>query len=182
MSRSSRLRRLNRSTDSLDLLLADALRHQVNRFKGKGSVKDFKAIEASIHEQYTNPLNWEDKGIVMVIYFDESTCEQSVIGFFQDSVHKRTAARRLQRITDDRFANPGAYNVKQEVDTDPFLVHGKVNPCPPSPPQSVYERQAIRDYLKRVEDQRLDELLGVSKHDAAALLKQLKDMGVEKLR
>ena len=176
MSRSSRLRRLCRSQDSLDQLLADALRAQLNNRRGQGAVKTIQTAQLTLHETFANPDNWLATGIVQIIYMDEATREQTTIGTFQEFTHRRTAARKLNRVAEDVPAQSAI------IDHDPFLIHGKLDPCPPSPPQSVYERQAIRDYLRRVEDQRLDELLGVSKHDANALLKQLKDMGAEKLR
>lgn len=186
MSRASRIRRsLRRASlndDSLEALLASALSIELSNRRGKDSVKTIRRVESVLHQTFANPNNWEDKGILMLIYVDEATGQQTTIGLFQDLRHRWNEARRLTRVTDDRFNEPGSYQVGQEVSTDPFLVHGKLNPCPSSTPQNLYERDAIRQYLARTEPQKLDEFLGVSKPDAAKLLKQLRDMGVEKLR
>lgn len=172
--------RLFRPRDELDALLAEALSHQLNRCRGKGTVSRVKAIEAEVHSSFANPDNWEDRGVVCIIYLDERTREEITIGKFQERIHKRTGARKLSRINSDiplRCVTPGccdnaAFNT--EVFTDPVLVYGPPVYCPPIPPQNQYERQAIRDYLARTKEVTLDEFFG--KISADKLLAQLKDM------
>lgn len=158
----------------LDLLLAEALKAQKH---GEGAVKRLKGINAVIHEQFANPLNWTDRGVLMLIYVDEKTGEQVTVGKFQDAIH-RTGARRLTRVADD-FAP--ANTIAQ--DRDPFLVRGKpVYEYVPPPAKDHLAQLAIRDYIARTKALALAETLGVSHIDANALLSQLKSMGVEKLR
>lgn len=175
MSSKSKLHARRRAArfGDLDALLVEALRDQR---RGEGAVKRLKGINQAIHEQYSNPANWVDRGILLIIYVDERTGASETIGKFQESVH-RTGARKLTRIADDLApANSIA------KDRDPFLVRGKIDPCPPVPKGDHLAQLAIRDYLKRVKEQSLAETLGVSQVDASALLNQLKQMGVEKLQ
>lgn len=158
----------------LDLLLAEALRDQR---RGQGAVKRLKGINQFVHEQYANPQNWTDRGVLLIVYCDERTGEQTTIGKFQETVHK-TGARKLTRVADDLV---GPVQPPSEVWRDPFLVRGKPNPCPPAPKDPLAQL-AIRDYIARTKAQSLAEGLGISPINAQGLLNQLKAMGVEKLR
>lgn len=151
----------------LDSLLAVALKEQVARRRGP-ETKHLKGINQIIHEQFANPLNWVDRGVVVILYVDEKTGEQTTVGKFQEQVHK-TGARRLTRVDDDRWPLP----IVQ--DRDPFLIRGKpVYEYTPTQPDPLAQ-QAIRSYLQRTKEQPLAELLG-SKIDAAKLLNELHKM------
>lgn len=163
----------------LDMLLVEALKQQR---RGEGAVKRLKGINQIIHEQFANPANWQQTGVVMVIYTDERTGESQTVGMFQELTH-RTNARKLVRIPNADDGAPRDVPWKQEYSTDPFLVRGKqvYEYCPP-PTKDPLAQQAIRDYLARTKELSLAETLGVSQIDAHKLLAQLKSMGVEKLR
>ena len=159
----------------LDALLAEALRDQR---RGEGAVKRLKGINSIIHEQFANPLNWTQRGVALVIYVDEKTGEQTTVGMFQDMVHK-TGARKLVRVTNDQFKEPGTYQVRSEYSRDPFLIRGKpVYEYVPSQPDPLAQ-QAIRAYIQRTKEQSLGEFLG-SKVDAAKLLNELHKMKLER--
>lgn len=158
----------------LDALLAAALTQQR---QGEGAVKRLKGINAQIHEQYSNPLNWADRGVVMILYIDDRTGEQQTVGLFQESIHK-TGARKLTRVV---LADSTV--VHQEVYHDPFLVRGKVDPCPPIVDKDPLAQLAIRDYLRRQRETiKLEDFLGgdaKAKIDAQKLLNQLHAMKLE---
>jgi len=166
-------RRAQRFGD-LDQLLAEALKDQR---KGEGAVKRLKGVNQAIHEQFSNPANWTALGVVLVMYVDELTGEQQTVGLFQDLRHK-SGARKLTRVAMADLA----MGFNQEITHDPFLVKQPEPICPPAAPANPYERQAIRDYVTRVttQQQSLAEFTG-SKLDAAALLRELKQMGVERI-
>lgn len=168
-------RRAQRYGD-LDALLAEALREQK---RGEGAVKRLKGINQFVHETYANPANWAQTGVVQIIYTDEATGEQSTIGTFQEFTHLRSPARKLTRIDNPAIVS---FRYKCEYSTDPFLIRGKVDPCPPVPKGDVLAQQAIRAYLQRTKEVSLSETLGTSQLDATKMLAQLKFMGVEKLR
>lgn len=166
----------------LDSLLVEALK---NNRRGEGAVKRLRGINQIIHEQFANPLNWTDRGVLTIIYTDERTGVQTTIGQFQESIH-RTGARRLTRVGDDlpvRCVDStccgNSHNVEQW--TDPFLIRGKPIVCPPAV-KDPFAQQAIRDYIARTKAVSLAEGLGISQIDANKLLGELKAMGVEKLR
>lgn len=165
--------------DSLEGLLAEALRTQLNHNRGKGSVVRLKGINEAIHESFANPANWDEKGVVVVTYV-EPDGRFEPIGVFQELVHRRTQARKLMRVPTDVAPTAAVQTNRIEYFTDEYLFHPKVDPAPPAAVANPYERQAIRDYLARTKEQPLAEVLG-SKVDAAKLLKQLKDMGVERI-
>lgn len=156
----------------LDMLLVEALKQQR---RGEGAVKRLKGINQIIHEQFANPLNWVDRGVLILIYVDEKTGEQISIGKFQDQVHK-TGARRLTRISGDTVGSP----LPVVEDRDPFLVRGKpvYEYVPPSQPDPLAQ-QAIRAYVQRTKEQPLAEFLG-SKADAAKLLDELRRMKLDR--
>lgn len=170
-------RRAQRFGD-LDLLLAEALKDQR---RGEGAVKRLKGINQTIHEQFSNPQNWTDRGVMMVIYVDEKSGEQTTVGLFQYQTH-RTGASRMTRVQPGTEIPVAQEHIPQLWDTDPYLVRGKVDPCPQVPKGDHYAQLAIRDYLARTKEVSLAETLGVSSADAGKLLAQLKSMGVEKLR
>lgn len=159
----------------LDALLMAALKQQR---RGEGAVKRLKGINAAIHEQYSNPLNWTARGVVMIVYVDERTGTPETVGLFQESVH-RTGARKLTRVV---LADSAV--VHQEIYHDPFLVRGKVDPCPPVETKDPLAQLAIRDYLRRQrETMKLEELLGGdqrAKIDATKLLGELHKMQLTK--
>lgn len=175
-------RRAKRFGD-LDALLAEALKDQK---RGEGAIKRLKGINMEIHQRFADPMNWIQTGIVLVLHVDERTGAQTTVGTFQEFTHRLTPARKLTRITTVDTVVSLDMNFRQEVSSDPFLVHGKIDPCPPVPPDhNPLAQMAIRAYLQRTREQTLDELLGgdkQSKIDAQKLLNQLKAMGVEKLR
>lgn len=163
----------------LDALLVEALKQQK---RGDGAVKRLKGVNMEVHQRYANPLNWREAGVVMVLYIDDHTGEQQTVGLFQHLIHN-TGARKLVRVN----CADTAQGITQEVYHDPFLVRGKVDPCPPTPKSADPLAQlAIRDYLARQRAQQsLSEFLGGdirAKVDAQGLLNELKTMGVEKLR
>lgn len=163
----------------LDALLAEALRGQK---RGEGAVKRLKGINMAIHEAYANPANWQQTGVVQIIYTDERTGEQITIGTFQEFIHRWQEARRLERVDSINDVSSLDFQFRFERSNDPFLVHGKIDPCPQVPKcTDPLAQMAIRSYLQRTKEAPLDELLG-SKVDAQKLLNQLKAMGVEKLR
>jgi hypothetical protein len=163
----------------LDSLLAEAIKAQK---RGEGAVKRLKGINMAVHEAYANPANWTQTGVVQVIYTDEKTGEQTTVGTFQEFTHKFQLARKLTRVGGDEREPFLGLPWKSEYSTDPFLVHGKIDPCPQVPKSTdPLAQMAIRSYLQRTKEAPLDELLG-SKVDAQKLLNQLKQMGVEKLR
>lgn len=170
--------KLFRPRDELDGLLAEALAHQLNHCRGKGSVNRLKAIDLEIHNTYANPENWDQTGLVVITYIDERTGEQTNLGIFQETIHRRTQARKLSRVelNDTAIAfTPTETPVKHWLTHDEVLLYGPPVYCTPSPPQSVYERQAIRDYLARQPKEiSLMEFFG--KPDADRLLKQLREM------
>lgn len=156
----------------LDALLAAALLEQR---RGEGAVKRIKGINAAIHEAYSNPSNWTERGVVMVLYVDERTGQQETVGLFQESVH-RTGARKLTRVV-----VADSERVHQEIYHDPFLVRGKVDPCPPvAPDKDPLAQMAIRAYLQRQrESVKLEDFLGgdaKAKIDARKLLNELHKM------
>lgn len=154
----------------LDALLAEALRDQR---RGEGAVKRLKGINSVIHEQFANPVNWTQRGVVMVIYFDDRTGQQTTVGMFQELIH-RTGARKLTRVVNDAEA-PLPSPLSEVVYNDPFLVRGKpVYEYVPAQPDPLAQ-QAIRAYLTRTKEQPLGEFLG-SKIDAAKLLNELHKM------
>lgn len=157
----------------LDALLAEALRGQK---RGEGAVKRLKGINQIIHEQFANPLNWTESGVVMIIYVDEKTGEQQTVGLFQEMVHK-TRARKLVRVANDMAATC-TFSIAQ--DRDPFLIRGKpvYEYIPPAKPDPLAQ-QAIRAYIARTKEQPLGEFLG-SKIDASKLLEDLRKMKLEK--
>lgn len=169
----------------LDALLAEALKQQR---RGEGAVKRLKGINQIIHEQYANPLNWTDRGVLTIIYTDEKTGEQVTIGKFQDQIH-RTGARRLIRVADDvpvRCCSEGCCNHTHNVEEwhDPFLVRGKPVYEYVPPPKDPLAQLAIRDYLRRQrETVKLEDFLGgdaKAKVDAQKLLNELHKMQLEK--
>lgn len=159
----------------LDLLLAEALKQQR---RGEGAVKRLKGINAQIHEAYSNPLNWTERGVVMILYIDQQTGEQQTVGLFQEAIHK-TGARKLTRVV---LADSAALH--QEVYHDPFLVRGKVDPCPPIETKDPLAQMAIRDYLRRQRETiKLEDFLGGdarAKVDAQKLLNELHKMQLER--
>lgn len=156
----------------LDALLAEALRNQK---RGEGAVKRLKGINAIIHEQYVNPLNWTERGVLLIVYIDEKTGTSSTIGKFQESIH-RTGARKLTRVADDLGVVP--FSQKLE-DRDPFLIRGKpVYEYIPAKPDPLAQ-QAIRAYVQRTKEQPLSEFLG-SKVDASKLLEDLRKMKLDR--
>jgi hypothetical protein len=161
----------------LDSLLAEALKAQLSRPQGEGSVKRIKGINAAVHETFANPDNWDQTGVVLIIYIDEKTGEQFTIGKFQERIHRRTGGRQLHRVEDDLACCKGPPGLISEIWKDPYLIGPPAPYCPPAEPANPYEKQAIRDYLSRTREPKLDELLG-SKIDAAKLLRELKQMGV----
>lgn len=167
----------------LDALLVEALKEQK---RGEGAVKRLKGINQEIHQRYADPMNWLQTGIVMILHIDEATGAQTTVGTFQEFTHRLTPARKLTRITTVDSVVSLDMNLRQEVSTDPFLVHGKIDPCPPVPHDpDPLAQMAIRAYLERTREQTLEEFLGGDKRsriDAQKLLQQLKEMGVEKLR
>lgn len=168
----------------LDSLLAEALK---SKRRGEGAVKRLKGINAIIHEQFANPINWTDRGVLTIIYSDERTGEHITVGKFQEQVH-RTGARRLVRVQDDiplRCCTKDCCNHTHNIEEwhDPFLVRGK--PTYEYTPPAVKDplaQQAIRAYIARTKAVGLAEGLGISQVDANKLLNELKQMGVEKLR
>lgn len=178
MSSKSKLHARRRAArfGDLDLLLAEALRDQR---RGEGAVKRLKGINSIIHEQFANPENWTQRGVVMIIYVDEHTGEQQTVGLFQELVHK-TSARKLVRVASDMAQNC-TFSVAE--DRDPFLIRGKpVYTYVPPAAKDPLAQLAIRDYLARTKAAALAETLGLTQIDADGLLNQLKAMGVEKLR
>lgn len=176
MSSKSKLHARRRAArfGDLDLLLAEALRDQR---RGDGAVKRLKGINSIIHEQFANPENWTQRGVVVIIYVDDVTGEQTPVGKFQDQIH-RTGARRLVRVQDDT-----AVCKSEEQWHDPFLIRGKpVYEYVPPAAKDPLAQLAIRDYIARTKAAALAETLGLSQIDANGLLNQLKSMGVEKLR
>lgn len=161
--------------DELDSLLAEALAHQLNRNRGKGTVTRVKEIEAEIHSTFSNPADWDETGLVLITYIDEKTGETTQIGLFQELVHRRTKARRLSRRSND-FVDQSTDTVqpREWLTNDEFLVHPPLVAAPPATPANPYERLAIRDYLSRIKEQKLSEFLG--KPDADKLLAQLRDL------
>ena len=162
----------------LEALLADALEAQ--RI-GKGAIRRLKGIDAAIHERFSNPDNWIEAGVVLMIHVDERTGQQTTIGCFQELKHKFSAARKLLRVTaDTSVASPTSAKgvLRTEVSRDPFLLNGYQSPCPPAAPANEYEKRAIRDYLARTKNQSLAEFLG-DPLEAQRLLNELKQMGVE---
>ena len=159
----------------LDALLAAAL---IQQRRGEGAVKKLKGINAAIHEAYVNPANWTECGVVMILYVDEQTGQQETVGLFQESIH-RTGARKLTRVV---LAD--ATQVHQEIYHDPFLVRGKVDPCPPIVDKDPLAQMAIRDYLRRQRETiKLEDFLGGdprAKIDAAKLLGELHKMHLAK--
>lgn len=155
----------------LDALLVEALKQQR---RGEGAVKRLKGINQIIHEQYANPVNWIQRGVVMVIYFDDRTGQQTTVGMFQELIH-RTGARKLTRVVNDSEA-PLPSPVSEVIYNDPFLVRGKqiYEYVPPAQPDPLAQ-QAIRAYIQRTKEQPLGEFLG-SKIDAAKLLNELRKM------
>ena len=173
MSAKSKLHARRRAArfGDLDQLLAEALREQK---RGEGAIKRLKGINAIIHEQFANPINWTDRGVLMLIYVDERTGERTTVGKFQDQVH-RTGARRLTRVADDTCL-PVPAPVPVITDRDPFLIRGKpVYTYTPAPIKDPLAQQAIRAYLQRTKEQPLGEFLG-SKIDASKLLNDLHKM------
>jgi len=159
---------------NLDQLLVEALK---SKPIGEGSVTRIKGIDAAIHETYANPANWDQTGVVQIIYTDERTGKMSTIGTFQELRHRRTAARKLCRVDEVQVEPFLSLPWATEFSNDPYLLGPPAPICPPVAPANPYERQAIRDYLTRTKEVKLDEFLG-SKVDAAKLLNELKSMGV----
>lgn len=162
----------------LDALLAEALRDQR---RGEGAVKRLKGVNMAVHQAYTDPNNWIDRGIVLIIYVDEKTGEQQTVGLFQDSEYKGLL-RHGRKLTRINVADAAA--VRQEVVHDPFMIRGKVDPCPPIVDKDPLAQLAIRAYIARTKEQQsLSEFLGgdtKAKIDAAKLLNQLHSMQLEK--
>lgn len=173
-------RRAQRFGD-LDALLVEALKDQK---RGEGAIKRLKGVNQAIHEQFANPDNWQQTGIVLILHVDEQTGAQTTVGTFQEFTHRRHPARKLTRITTVDSVVSLDMSLRQEVSTDPFLVRGKVDPCPPvEPSKDPLAQMAIRAYLQRTKEQSLEEFLGGdkrSKIDAAKLLNDLRKMSLEK--
>lgn len=162
----------------LDALLIEALKQQR---RGEGAVKKLKGINAAIHEQFANPSNWTDRGVLLIIYVDEKTGDTQTVGRFQEAVHK-TGARRLTRVSDDTSLRSIPYNMEEHF--DPFLVRGKPVYEYVPPPKDPLAQLAIRDYLRRQRETiKLDELLGGdarAKVDAQKLLNELHQLHLAK--
>lgn len=167
----------------LDSLLVEALKQQR---RGEGAIKRLKGVNQAIHEQYADPANWLQTGIVLILHVDEQTGAQTTVGTFQEFTHRRQPARKLTRITTVDSVVSLDMNLRQEVSTDPFLVRGKIDVCPQvEPSKDPFAQMSIRAYLqrRREEQQSLEDFLGGdkrSKIDAQKLLNDLRKMSLEK--
>ena len=76
--------------DSLETLLKEALKHDLQRRKAKGIAARLALIRATCHTMYTNPENWTMTRTIQLIHLETG---QS-LGIFQEYTHKKTAARK----------------------------------------------------------------------------------------
>jgi hypothetical protein len=79
----------------LDSLLAEALSINLRNGRGKGSLLRLEAIKQIAHRTYTNPENWRACNIIELRHRETD----SYLGTFQEFLHIRVSARKLERIT-----------------------------------------------------------------------------------
>jgi hypothetical protein len=135
--------------DELDLLLKEALTHNLRRVKAKGTIKRQKVVQEVIHSIYSNPDNWVKGKVVSIIHLGGDQVETS-IGVFQESIHKRSNARRLIRMLTANTLDRTEF-VHGDHWLEPKVEHHE--------PDSAADTLAIREYLSREKDIELKPLL-----------------------
>lgn len=148
--------------DILEDLLREALKHELNSKRGKGTATRLKEIDSCVHTLYTNPDNWKPGRTLSLIHQSPDGGE-TPLGLFSEVIHKKTAARKLL---------PSVSGTIEGVE----YVHGDYWLHPTlheSIPVTLGDVIAIRAYVSRVSFSRrlMKEING------EALLKELEDLG-----
>lgn len=148
--------------DILEDLLREALKHELNSKRGKGTANRLKEITSCVHTLYSNPKNWLPGRTLSIIHKGESG-EETALGIFHEIIHKKTAARKLLPCSE------GSIEGVEYVHGDYWLhphVHEPV-------PTTLGDVIAIRTYLSRMSfSQRL-----MKEINGEALLRELEDLG-----
>jgi hypothetical protein len=151
--------------DSLDLLLKEALKHQLNNKKGVGVKIRLAQIEETVHSAYNNPDNWKFTRFLTLRHTDEKGNE-TVLGQFREYTYKYSEARKLCR-----DATPLDHSVDIEYVSGDYWIH--LEPSDPPPTQFLMEDlQVIRNYLDQFKPIPLKPLL--KELNAEHLLKELR--------
>jgi hypothetical protein len=149
-------------TDILEDLLREALKHELNSKRGKGTLKRLKGITDCVHSIYSDPDNWRE-GMTLSLIHTAGDGSETSLGIFHEFTHKRTAARRLIPCPD------GAIDGVEYVRGDYWLYPSISEPIP----TTLGDVIAIRAYISRVSfSQRL-----MKEINGEALLRELEDLG-----
>lgn len=149
-------------TDILEDLLKEALKHELNSKRGRGTATRLKSINDCVHSIYTNPDNWRPGRTVSLIHQSPDGGETS-LGIFHEIIHKQTAARKLLPCPD------GSIEGVEYVHGEHWL-HPSTHEAIPTTLGDVI---AIRSYLSRISfSQRL-----MKEINGEALLRELEDLG-----
>lgn len=147
--------------DILEDLLREALKHELNAKRGKGTRNRLKEIDGHVHSLYTNPDNWRSGRTLSLIHQGASE-EETALGIFHELVHKRTAARKLLPCPDGTIE--GVEYVHGEYWLRP-LHHESI-------PVTLGDVIAIRTYISRISfSARL-----MKEINGEALLRELEDL------
>lgn len=87
--------------DMLENLLREALTHELNHKRGKGTINRLAEIRTICSSMYTNPDNWAATRTIALVHLETG----ETLGLFQEYQHKKTTARKLERIASDNTAD-----------------------------------------------------------------------------
>lgn len=153
--------------DELDLLLQEALKHQLNGKRGSGAVIRVKHIENHLHNTYANPDNWRYIRTVRLVYIGE-TGSESDLGLFDEMQHKCPGTRKLTRSTRENVLSDMA-DVEYVRGTNWFRDY-----TPLVVDETPEERSAIRAYIERQKPLALSDVM-----DQATADHLLEELGIQ---
>lgn len=143
----------------LEALLREATTLAVqHKRKGKGTIKRLYEIARIYQDSFTNPANWQSTRVLSLIHL--SPAGETALGLFQESLHIKTSARKLSRVSE------GPVSGIEYVSGKGWLNEPVCEP----PVASLDDQQAIRDYLARTAPVRL------AKQDQVKLEELLKEL------
>ena len=123
--------------NDLDLLLKEALKHELENRRGRGSIKRLRLIDSCVHSAYANPENWLAGKTVSLIHIGLEG--ETSLGIFHEFTHKKTSARKLERCPE------GSIDGVEYVHGKGWLGGTAEEPVI----SSSDDTQAIRTYLSR---------------------------------
>lgn len=103
--------------DQLDLLLKEAIRHQIKQKNISDLNKKLERIVKAEHNAYNNPDNWKFTRFVQLRCRDEQGNEV-ILGNFREYLYRRSNTRKLCR--DD---SPLSYSIDQEYVSGNYWIH-----------------------------------------------------------